>query len=33
LAFVGSVYAYLGLSGLLIAYAFLRKPLGFLITD
>lgn len=33
LAFVGSVYAYLGLSGLLIAYAFLRKPLGFLIID
>ncbi|HEV2578081.1 MAG TPA: hypothetical protein VGU25_12795 [Acidobacteriaceae bacterium] len=32
LAFVGSVYAYLGLSGLLIAYAFLRKPLGFEIT-
>jgi hypothetical protein len=32
LAFVGSIYAYLGLSGLLIAYAFLRKPLGFLIT-
>ena len=33
LAFVGSVYAYLGLSGLLITYAFLRKPLGFLIID
>lgn len=33
LVFVGSIYAYLGLSGLLIAYAFLRKPLGFLITD
>lgn len=33
LALVGSVYAYVGLSGLLIAYAFLRKPLGFLITD
>jgi hypothetical protein len=33
LAFVGSIYAYLGLSGLLIAYAFLRKPLGFLIID
>ena len=32
LALVGSVYAYLGLSGLLITYAFLRKPLGFLIT-
>ncbi len=32
IAFVGSVYAYLGLSGLLIAYAFLRKPLGFQIT-
>lgn len=32
LVFVGSVYAYLGLSGLLIGYAFLRKPLGFLIT-
>jgi len=33
LAFVGSVYAYLGLSGLILAYAFFRKPLGFLITD
>jgi hypothetical protein len=33
LALVGSVYAYLGISGLLIAYAFLRKPLGFLIID
>lgn len=32
IAFVGSVYAYLGFSGLLIAYAFLRKPLGFQIT-
>lgn len=32
IALVGSVYAYLGLSGLLIAYAFLRKPLGFQIT-
>lgn len=33
LAFVGSIYGYLGLSGLLIAYAFLCKPLGFLIAD
>jgi hypothetical protein len=33
MAFVGSVYAYLGLSGMLVAYAFLRKPLGFLIAD
>lgn len=32
IAFVGSLYAYLGLSGLLIAYAFLRKPLGFQVT-
>lgn len=32
IAFVASVYALLGLSGLLIAYPFLRKPLGFQIT-
>jgi hypothetical protein len=33
LVLLGSVYAWVGLSGLLIAYAFLRKPLGFLISD
>jgi hypothetical protein len=30
---VGSVYGYCGLSSLLIAYTFLRKPLGFLSAD
>ncbi len=33
LALVASVYAYAGLSGLLIAYAFLRRPLGFVSAD